>query len=192
MTDLGGDLSRRTSVAHLTPAKNGPRSAAPGPASLVAQDGSNWQSRLPIPMFCTPASPLSNAARFSAFGAPITPWDAKPSGLKFPNRLRPGIFFTLMSSSWIQKIPQSFFSERQHFGIRARHLDRCHRDHARGHAYSAWAGARLISGNDGGVWSSVDGADTWVNHNSNLSITQFYNGSLHPTDPELCFGRGAG
>lgn len=49
----------------------------------------------------------------------------------------------------------------------------------------AWAGTRLIQGSDGGVWSSTDGAETWINHNAGLSITTFYYGSLHPTDPDF-------
>ncbi len=44
----------------------------------------------------------------------------------------------------------------------------------------AWAGTRLIIGNDGGVWSTADGGATFTNHNSNISITQFYYGSVHP------------
>jgi hypothetical protein len=49
----------------------------------------------------------------------------------------------------------------------------------------AWAGSRLVAGNDGGVWSSTDGGVTWSNHNADLALTQYYHGSLHPTDPEL-------
>src|SRR5262249_59944801 len=45
----------------------------------------------------------------------------------------------------------------------------------------AWAGSQLLLGNDGGIWGSMDGGTTWLNHNTNLSITQFYDGSLHPT-----------
>src|ERR1051326_4781385 len=45
-----------------------------------------------------------------------------------------------------------------------------------------WAGNRLIVGNDGGVWSSMDDGATWTNHNTDLAITQFYHGSLHPSD----------
>src|SRR6185369_12980826 len=49
----------------------------------------------------------------------------------------------------------------------------------------AWAGHRLIVGNDGGIWSTTDGGMTWNNHNTTLAITQFYNGSLHPTTPDF-------
>src|SRR3569832_605044 len=49
----------------------------------------------------------------------------------------------------------------------------------------AWAGSRLIVGNDGGLFSSADGWNSWQSHNTNISITQFYKGSLHPTDPNL-------
>jgi hypothetical protein len=51
--------------------------------------------------------------------------------------------------------------------------------HSDQHA-QAWAGNRLIIGNDGGVWSTTDGGATFFNHNSNISITQFYYGSVHP------------
>lgn len=52
----------------------------------------------------------------------------------------------------------------------------------------AWAGNRLIVGNDGGVWSSTDGGSSWSNHNTNLAITQFYQGSAHPTNPNFALG----
>ena len=52
----------------------------------------------------------------------------------------------------------------------------------------AWAGGRLIVGSDGGVWSTTDGGATWNDHNTSLSITQFYAGSLHPTDPSFALG----
>ena len=55
----------------------------------------------------------------------------------------------------------------------------------------AWAGNRLIMGNDGGVFSKVGGA-SWQNHNSPTTIqtTMFYNGALHPTDPGFMIGGG--
>ena len=52
----------------------------------------------------------------------------------------------------------------------------------------AWAGNRLIVGNDGGVWSSTNGATSWTNHNSNLAITQFYEGAAHPVNPNFAMG----
>jgi photosystem II stability/assembly factor-like uncharacterized protein len=51
-----------------------------------------------------------------------------------------------------------------------------------------FVGSRLIAANDGGVWSSTDAGSSWTNHNTNLSITQFYGGSLHPTDPNFALG----
>lgn len=50
------------------------------------------------------------------------------------------------------------------------------------------AARRLIVGNDGGVWSSADSGQTWADHNTNLAITQFYLGSLHPTDEDRALG----
>jgi hypothetical protein len=53
-----------------------------------------------------------------------------------------------------------------------------HSDH---HAV-AWAGNRLIDGNDGGVWSSADLGASWQNHNRTLTTTMFYGAALHPAD----------
>jgi photosystem II stability/assembly factor-like uncharacterized protein len=52
----------------------------------------------------------------------------------------------------------------------------------------AWAGNRLIVGNDGGVWSTTNGGNSWSVHNTNLAITQFYQGSLHPSSPNVGLG----
>jgi photosystem II stability/assembly factor-like uncharacterized protein len=60
-----------------------------------------------------------------------------------------------------------------------------HSDH---HAL-AWAGNRLILGNDGGVWSTVDLGATWQNHNRTLKTTMFYGAALHPgNDPFILAG----
>ncbi len=53
---------------------------------------------------------------------------------------------------------------------------------------SVFAGGRLIMGNDGGVWSTVDGGASWADHNTNLSTFQFFDGSLHPTNPNVALG----
>ena len=52
----------------------------------------------------------------------------------------------------------------------------------------AWAGTRLLVGNDGGVWSTTDGGNTFASHNTNLTITQFYDGSVHPSNPNFVIG----
>ncbi len=52
----------------------------------------------------------------------------------------------------------------------------------------ALAGSRFIVGNDGGVWSTTNNGSSWIDHNTNLSITQFYDGSLHPTNPSFALG----
>ena len=48
-----------------------------------------------------------------------------------------------------------------------------------------WSGNRLIVGNDGGVFSTIDDGINWTSHNDKLSITQFYSGALHPTNPNF-------
>jgi uncharacterized protein (TIGR03437 family) len=59
--------------------------------------------------------------------------------------------------------------------------------HADHHAM-AWAGNRLIDGNDGGVESSTDRGATFQNHNANLATLMFYGAELHPTDPSVVLG----
>jgi photosystem II stability/assembly factor-like uncharacterized protein len=51
-----------------------------------------------------------------------------------------------------------------------------------------WTGSRLIVGNDGGVWSTSNGGTSWSNHNSNLAITQFYEGAVHPVKANFALG----
>lgn len=53
---------------------------------------------------------------------------------------------------------------------------------------AAWAGNRLIVGNDGGVWSTLDFGANWRSHNAALPTAMFYSGALHPTDPEFVLG----
>lgn len=52
----------------------------------------------------------------------------------------------------------------------------------------AWAGTRLIVGNDGGIWSSADLGASWANHNSGLPTNMFFSGALHPTNPNFIMG----
>lgn len=49
----------------------------------------------------------------------------------------------------------------------------------------AWAGNRLIMGNDGGLFSSTDQGATWQGHNQFLTTNLLIHGALHPTDPEF-------
>ena len=51
-----------------------------------------------------------------------------------------------------------------------------------------WAGNRLITGNDGGVYSSIDLGASWQDHNRTLTTNKFYMGALHPTDPGVILG----
>ena len=48
-------------------------------------------------------------------------------------------------------------------------------------------GALYVAG-DGGLWKTADGAATFQNLNSTLSVTQFYTLNAHPTDPSVTFG----
>ncbi|MBI3879480.1 MAG: hypothetical protein HY301_05380 [Verrucomicrobia bacterium] len=65
--------------------------------------------------------------------------------------------------------------------------DPFHGIHVDQHAM-AWAGTRLISGNDGGVWSTTDGGASWNDHNTSLAIANFYFGAVHPTDRNFAIG----
>ena len=47
----------------------------------------------------------------------------------------------------------------------------------------------VYRGDDGGVWKSTDGGDTWVNqNNSTLRATQFQSIAVHPIDPNVSIG----
>lgn len=52
----------------------------------------------------------------------------------------------------------------------------------------AWAGTRLVLGNDHGVYSTTDLGATWQNHNPTLLNTMFYRGALHPNRPDFILG----
>ena len=54
----------------------------------------------------------------------------------------------------------------------------------------AWAGNRLIIGNDGGLFSSTDLGATFQGHNQPLTTNLFYDGALHPTDPGFLLAVG--
>ncbi len=43
-------------------------------------------------------------------------------------------------------------------------------------------------GNDGGVWKSTDGGQTWQDRNTNLATLQFTGIALHPTNNHIVFG----
>jgi hypothetical protein len=53
-----------------------------------------------------------------------------------------------------------------------------------GHHAIAWAGNLLIDGNDGGVWSTADSGNTWVDLNATISILS--DSAKHFTG-HLCF-----
>ncbi|HEV8266691.1 MAG TPA: choice-of-anchor D domain-containing protein, partial [Thermoanaerobaculia bacterium] len=53
---------------------------------------------------------------------------------------------------------------------------------------TATCGGKLVVGNDGGVWSSADAGASFFDHNTNLAITQFFGGSLHPSNPDFALG----
>jgi len=59
--------------------------------------------------------------------------------------------------------------------------------HSDQHAF-AWAGNRLLVGNDGGLWSTTDSGNTFVSHNTSLSAIQFYHGSVHPQGASVALG----
>jgi hypothetical protein len=54
--------------------------------------------------------------------------------------------------------------------------------------YSRSNGNRFWVGSDGGLWRTDDGGATFVNLNSNLNLTQFYDVHIDPNDPTRVFG----
>jgi hypothetical protein len=47
----------------------------------------------------------------------------------------------------------------------------------------------VYAGNDGGIFRSLDGGGSWSSLNTNLALTQFYEGvSLHPWNPSVALG----
>lgn len=46
----------------------------------------------------------------------------------------------------------------------------------------------VYHGNDGGVYKSTNGGNTWVSLNAGLSATEFQSIAVHPTDPKLTIG----
>ncbi len=47
-----------------------------------------------------------------------------------------------------------------------------------------FSGNRVIVGNDGGIYQSTNQGNNWTNLNQTLALTQYYEGSLHPTNPQ--------
>ena len=79
-------------------------------------------------------------------------------------------------NSWVE-VSQTAAPANRNNGI---HVDQ--------HA-SAWAGSRLIVGNDGGVWSTTtDGDGLWATHNNTLGTVQYYEGSLQPDASKMIGG----
>ena len=82
----------------------------------------------------------------------------------------------LSTLSWVE-VSQTAAPANRNNGI---HVDQ--------HA-SAWAGARLIIGNDGGVWSTTtDGTGPWDTHNTTLNTVQYYEGSVQSDGSKVIGG----
>lgn len=63
--------------------------------------------------------------------------------------------------------------------------------HADTHAIKIAPSNTLVvyRGDDGGVWKSTDGGDTWANqNNTTLKATQFQSIAVHPTDADITIG----
>lgn len=54
--------------------------------------------------------------------------------------------------------------------------------------YSATNGNRYWVGSDGGLWRTDNNGGGYANLNANLSVTQFYDVAVHPTNASILFG----
>jgi PKD repeat protein len=54
--------------------------------------------------------------------------------------------------------------------------------------YSRTNGSRFWIGSDGGLWRTDNGGSSFVNMNSNLNVTQFYDLAVHPSNADTIFG----
>jgi photosystem II stability/assembly factor-like uncharacterized protein len=52
----------------------------------------------------------------------------------------------------------------------------------------AFAGNRLLIGNDGGLVSTTDSGTTWTSHSKGLRVTEYRSGAVHPTNPNGAMG----
>jgi hypothetical protein len=52
----------------------------------------------------------------------------------------------------------------------------------------AFAGSELLAANDGGIFGTTTGGPVWTPHNTNLSVVQFYRGSVHPGNSAKLLG----
>lgn len=52
----------------------------------------------------------------------------------------------------------------------------------------SFAGIKIWAGNDGGVWRTTDGGDTWVHRNRGLVTMQYFSVVGHPTVPTVVIG----
>jgi photosystem II stability/assembly factor-like uncharacterized protein len=66
--------------------------------------------------------------------------------------------------------------------------DPAHGIHADQHSLG-WVGGRLIVGNDGGLWSTTDGGNTWDDHNTTLSTHLCYKRCIESGPAKLRAGR---
>ncbi len=117
-------------------------------------------------------------------------WTARPTWTRLP---APGAGNTVWYNQQIAFHPANhnfiFFGEISLWIFDGSGWSRISPPHVDQHAF-AWAGARLVVGNDGGVYSSLDLGGSWFVHNQGLTITQFYQGSIHPLGNDFGIGGG--
>ena len=115
-------------------------------------------------------------------------WTARPDWAQLPT---PGAGNTVWYNQQIAFHPGNhnfiFFGEISLWIFDGSSWSRISPPHVDQHAF-AWAGGRLVVGNDGGVYSSLDLGGSWFVHNQGLTITQFYLGSIHPFGGEFGIG----
>ena len=191
---FGDGLYRSTDSGDSWTSIPGPWESLPGPIGRVELAVAPSDPHVVYAIFAdATGAPATGLFRTDSAWAPIPDWVQIPTGAAGPN----GFCRNQCAYDMVISVDPADPSTLYIGGIRLWVCTSCGPGptlmqmtpgnspiHADFHAL-VWSGDRFLMGNDGGVWSTRDRGASWANHNGNLAITQFYAGSLHPTDPNF-------